>query len=138
MGYNTNFSGELKFTNDPTVSQLNELKKYLGEDCRKHPEWNMREYTYIDLELTEDLTGICWNGSEKTYDLTEKINFIIKQMKEKFPDFGLEGQMLAQGEDIGDVWKIVIDDGEAVEKDIPLNYTIHTCPECGCQFKDEN
>ena len=89
MGYSTDFSGQLLFTHELTVDELTEVSKFLGEDCREHPEWESNGMTWIDLELTNDNKGLQWDGSEKTYDLTEKVNMIIKEMSKMYPDFGL-------------------------------------------------
>ena len=121
MGYSTKFKGVLKFTKELTIPQLTKLKSFLGEDCRDHPEWHREDLTYIDLKISKDYDGLEWDGSEKTYDLVEKTNLIITEMKKDYPDFGLDGSLLAQGEDNGDIWKISIVNGVAVEKDIELN-----------------
>lgn len=135
MGYTTTFKGELKFSTDLTSKQLGKLKSFLGEDCREHPEWGGRDLTYIDLELLEDFSGIKWDGSEKTYDLVDKVNLIIKQMRKDYPEFGLEGKLAAQGEDSDDRWFLLIQDGKAVKEDIPLATDEIICPDCGHLFK---
>ena len=134
MGYSTDFTGELKFTTDLTGKQLAKIKSFLGEDCRDHPEWNAKELTYIDLELTEDFSGIQWDGSEKTYELAEKINLIISQMKKDYPEFGLSGSLLAQGEDMNDRYSIVIENGFAKEKKIIITGKKVKCPHCDEEF----
>ena len=140
MGYSTDFTGELTFVNDPTAKQLAKLKSFMGEDCRDHPEWGSKNYTYIDLEITEDFTGIQWDGSEKTYDLPEKINMIIREMREDFPNFGLEGKLEASGESFDDRWYLVMVNGVATKKEIVLTGTKVTCPHCEEEFilNDEN
>lgn len=136
MGYTTKFTGELLFTKELKASELAELKKYLEEDCREHPEWNVKNLTYIDLVLNDDFSGIKWNGAEKTYDLTEKVNLIIKQMRNVYPDFGLVGELLAQGEEAGDVWILSVENNVAREKTIDLNKNKKkvTCPHCDEEF----
>lgn len=116
MGYNTQFQGSLTFKKEPTIEELNKLETFFGEDCRNHPEWGNTELTYIDFELDSE-NGICWDGSEKTYDLVEKVNLIIKNMQKEFPDFELKGQLLAQGERFGDVWRLVMIDNKAIRVD---------------------
>jgi len=110
MGYNTVFSGSLTFVPELTSSQLAKVESFFGEDCRDHPEWDADDMTFIDLELTNDYAGMQWNGDEKTYDLVEKINLIIRHMRAVVPNFTVAGEMFAQGEEIGDIWKIVVDD----------------------------
>lgn len=134
MGYSTEFSGELTFTNDLTSKQLAKVKSFLGEDCREHPEWGKTGMTYIDLELLDDFSGLRWDGAEKTYELTEKINLIIDEMRKEYPDFGLEGSLLAQGEEIDDRWMLTIENGHAVERKIKIKGKKTTCPNCGEDF----
>lgn len=87
MGYSTNFEGTLKFTDTITIPMMAIVKTFLGEDCRDHVEWERTDLSYIDLELSNDLTGLCWNGSEKTYDLVEKVNLIITEVQKVYPTF---------------------------------------------------
>lgn len=135
MGYSTSFTGELTFVKELKASELAELNKFLGEDCRDHPEWDATNLTYIDLELNKDFTGLKWNGAEKTYDLVEKVNLVIDQMKKVCPNFGLEGELLAQGEEVGDVWRLVTQNNVAVEKKIDLSHKKKvTCPHCEEEF----
>lgn len=118
MGYSTDFEGELKFTKELNAPAIARLSEILGEDAREHSEWEHTELSYIDLEFNGDSSGLQWNGAEKTYDLPEKVNLIIKLMREEFPDFGLSGHLDAFGEERGDVWKLIIgDDGFASRKE---------------------
>lgn len=116
MGYNTDFSGTLYFKNELTIRQFKELEKFMGADCREHPEWGNTDISYIDLQINNDYTGIEWDGSEKTYELVLKINLIISNMQKQFPGFELEGELLAQGEDINDRYLITIENNVAVIK----------------------
>ena len=131
MGYNTDFSGVLTYKNPITDEELEYLNTFMDEDCRDHPEWGRTDLTWIDLMCDED--GIQWNGSEKTYDLVEKINLIIDQMRKKFPGFELEGALEAKGEKFDDYWILDIEDGRAVMKTakIVVNDEINYCPHCG-------
>ena len=139
MGYDTKFRGELKFNKMLSYDQLEKLNGILGEDCRHHPEWGAKYLTYIDYKLSKDLSAIKWNGSEKSYDMVEKINLITRLMREEWLDFKLTGQLLAQGEEIGDVWllKIMIN-GMAVDLPIEMNPSSEEtviCPNCNHHFK---
>lgn len=134
MGYSTDFTGELKFTKELTASQLAKVKSFLGQDCRQHPEWGNTELTYIDLEFTVDFTGLIWDGSEKTYDLTEKVNLIIENVCKDFPDFGLKGELLAQGENFDDRWALSVENNIASERRIIITGKTITCPHCEEQF----
>lgn len=116
MGYTTKFIGVLKFKNELTTSQLVKLHTFFGEDSRDHKEWGKQQFNYIDLELAKDSSGIQWDNSEKTNGMTEAVNFIITEMKKEFPDFGLTGRMLAQGEEVGDIWHLVINENGIAEE----------------------
>lgn len=134
MGYNTYFTGKLSFTKELKASELAKVKSFLGQDCREHPEWERTHLSYINLELTDDFSGLQWDGSEKTYDLTEKVNLIIREMKKDFRDFGLEGYLNAQGEDFKDRWVLKIIDGIAKELKVELKGKVVTCPHCEEEF----
>lgn len=134
MGYSTEFRGEFKFTKELTATQLAKLKSYLDEDCRDHPEWNVPDLYYVNLELLDDFSGITWNGAEKTDDLTDYLNLIINGMKEIMSDFGLKGKMLCQGENIEDRYEIVIKDGLAVHIDTKPSGAKIICPHCEEEF----
>ena len=133
MGYSTNFSGTLKFKKELTASQIVKVKSFLGQDCRQHPEWGSN-LTFIDLQLTDDFSALEWDGSEKTYNLQDKVNLIIREMKKVYPDFELEGSLLAQGESIEDRWSLVIESNTAFKRDIALTGKRIKCPCCGEYF----
>ena len=104
MGYTTEFEGELKFKKELTVSQLAYLKTFLGQDIRDLKlEKDDDEYWYhIDLELTDDFTGLRWDGAEKTYGLNSIVNFITQT------DFAGEYEGISEGI----TWiHVVTDDG---------------------------
>jgi hypothetical protein len=134
MGYTTIFKGVLKFTNEITNKQLQKLQLILGGDCRQHPEWHTNNLSYIDLRLTDDFEGVEWDGSEKTYDLPEKVNLVVELMRKDYPDFGLTGSLVAQGEDIEDRWILTFDNGEAVKRDTVIDGDVIECPDCGHRF----
>jgi hypothetical protein len=139
MGYTTRFDGELNFNQKLNEGQLDYLKSILGEDCRNHPEWDVQDdqMTTIDLELLEDDAGLEWNQwKEKSYQMAEKINLVIKLMQTYAPGFSLEGELLEQSETIEDRFLVVVKDGEAVELDtvtVPIGTKV-SCPKCSHEF----
>jgi len=141
MGYNTKFSGVLTFVDVPTVYQLAKLNTFLGQDCRDHPEWNAGPYaSYIDLVVTSDYTGLEWDtATEKTYGLVDSVNVVIREMRKEWPNFGLSGTLVAQGEDFDDRWALVIgDDGFATKQPLAFSGTAVTCPHCKKNFSVES
>ena len=138
MGYTTTFEGELKFTCEMKATELAALNDILGEDVREHREWNLDEaasdFYYIDLELTKDFSGIKWNGSEKSYSMEQQVNAVINLMKRIKPDFGLAGQMEAQGEEPRDRWVLRMENGQAVKCEMKIEGPIYRCPHCDREF----
>jgi hypothetical protein len=134
MGYHTDFQGELKFKNELTETQLTYLQTVLGEDCREHPEWDCGDLIHIDLELLDDFSGLKWNGGEKTVDMEQIVSFVIRFMKEKFPDFGLTGKLLAQGENLDDRWELYIENGKIDTIYLEIEGEIIECPHCEMAF----
>jgi hypothetical protein len=110
MGYHTDFSGKLLFTSPLTSEQKFYLNSILGEWCLNHPKWNQPNLRYgVDLKLLDDESGLKWNGAEKTYDMDQIVKLVLRLMKENFPDFGLTGKLIAQGEAIDDRWQLYIE-----------------------------
>lgn len=115
MGYNTDFSGVLRFKNDITVSNLKYLETVIQEDYRDHPEWQQYEQhfqelwvSYFNLQVTSDLCGVEWDGSEKSYSMPSVIILLTHIMRERDPDFGLIGELRAVGEE-GEKYSIIVD-----------------------------
>jgi hypothetical protein len=133
MGYQTEFRGELKFNRELTGSELAFLKSMFWIDDDKMDGYIVPEAKphYVQLCLTDDFTGIKWDGSEKFYKAVEAVNFIIVNMKARYPDFALTGRMTAQGEDFEDRWELVVgEDGLAHQVDTPLAGRTIRCPHC--------
>ena len=55
-------------------------------------------------------------------------------MRIDFPEFGLEGELLAQGEDIKDRWKLRIVEGWAECIDIEVGGKVIRCPNCSHEW----
>lgn len=135
MGYTTDFKGELLFKNEPTASQLAFMKNIFDEDCRDHPEWAANGLYSVDIEFNDNFTGIRHNGMEKTYDFDKLINLFIRLVKEKYPDFELKGELLAQGEEVGDIWYLRMVNNVAEKHDIASFVGKEVvCPSCHHSF----
>ena len=137
MGYTTQFDGEFRFTTELTGSQLATLGRFFGCDCREYPEWEPPRYaTYIDLAFTTDFGGIEHDGSEKSSLSADMVNMLIRLMRQTMPEFGLTGELLAQGEDIDDRYYLRIDMYARCVK-IPIVATGQKvkCPQCEHVFR---
>lgn len=138
MGYSTNYEGELKFTSMLTGEELAFFNSIAGENIADHDEWEYPEgiyLNYIDLELLRDFSGIKWSGAEKSNDMHEQVNVVLREMKKKFPEFGLEGELKAQGEDADDRWMLRFDDqGWAIRVEDPHPGKKIFCPHCATSF----
>lgn len=122
MGCSTDFTGTIKFKDEATAGQLKFISQFMGEDCRQHPDWNCNGLTHIDLKICDDFGGIEWNGSEKTYDLKEKLELISRMTIDQYPHFRFTGELHAQGDEFDDRYVIrAKDDGtfERLDKATP-------------------
>lgn len=138
MGYTTKFTGMLEFASEVTVPQLAVLDTVLGEDRRDHPEWEFDSpagFYFIDLELAEGYSGLRWSGDEKSHGMVQAVNTVLRIMRKTWPEFGLSGRMDAQGEEVGDVWALVVEPGgEARKVEMRLEGRRVECPECEHEF----
>jgi hypothetical protein len=115
MGYSTEYNGSLDFT-----KPLSEVEKtYLIGVLYKDNSTQYFSRPAYSLELTRLQDGLQWDGSEKSHIEADQINTLIREMRKLFPDFGLTGELLAQGEDPGDISKIRINKDGWAEEVIP-------------------
>lgn len=131
MGYDTRFKGVLKFSNKLDIDQLKVLNEILGE--------RIPGASYCQFQVTKDMTGIEWDGGEKFYDAEKAAQYVIDYMRsDGFSDFGLTGELLAQGESIEDRWRLRCtgDKCERVE-DRPAGEKVK-CPHCLLSFYPES
>ena len=134
MGYTTEFQGQLSFTKELTVPEIRKLNTILGQDLRDIPKYSKSGLYYVQFELTKNLDGLKWDGTEKFYEAEKVLQTVIDYMREDSPDFGLSGYLSAQGEDIEDCWRLEIKDGKAVKVMTPPNGKKITCPHCDESF----
>jgi len=132
MGYSTQFTGELKFNEELLASDLAFVKSFFGEDVREHPEWGIKDLYYMDLTFNNDMSGVKWDGSEKTYGMVEQVNLIAREMQKRRPNFHFVGTLNAQGEDAEDRWTLVINtEGIAEKIKVAIAGPVAECPHCG-------
>lgn len=121
MGYN--YAGKLWFREGMTIQELNEVKKFLGQDCRNHAEWlNSDGLYHFDLMLSEDMLGLVESeDADKAEDLTPYINMLINNMRHRgFEEFTLTGELLGQGDDPDDRFILRMVDGVATRIDLSV------------------
>jgi hypothetical protein len=70
---------------------------------------------------TKDGTGIEWNGTEKFYNYTEWLCYLIDHFLAP-AGYVLNGEVLWQGEDPSDMGKLVVVDNEVSEKQAKITY----------------
>jgi hypothetical protein len=137
MGYSTEYEGQLKFTKELTASQIAYLNQFLGEDIRDHRDWGFEELVpnyFIDLKFTPNFDGLEFTGAEKSNCMEHTIGFLLAQMRSKYPSFGLTGDILAQGEDIDDRYRIEVRDYLVTKVPVVTKRRKVTCPECDHTF----
>lgn len=140
MGYSTSFEGELRFVPELRSSELSHLKQFLGKDLRdfsgdKDAAVLCKECVYwVALDITDDFSGIKWNGAEKTYGMVDLVNFLTLKIRERCPDFYFEGELRATGEDFNDRWILRMVDGVAVRVPLVALGDYVECPECDHTF----
>jgi len=134
MWYCTTFDGSLKINDNISDEALEKLEGFMWEDMRDHDEWDTWNMTWIDLEINKNDLTIEWDWAEKTYDLVEKVNFIIQEMLKDFPDFCLHGTLYAQWEESDDMWKLIVIDNVAKWIPVIQEWDTITCPHCKEKF----
>jgi len=144
MGYTTTFVGALEFTHELKASEIAHLSKILGIDFREAPQNLGRDFLTqdlgqyaIDLKFTKDYSGLEWDGHEKSEAMANQVEFVIAYMRDTFSDFGLKGQMKAQGEDVDDTWVLHMENGKVITTPIPHIGEKIQCPHCGEYFYPE-
>ena len=113
MGYTTEFHGALVFTEALNRKAVDVMDSLLGEDLRELSDIDSGGMTWVDLEYDDEENALSWDGSEKTYDLPEKIDLVLCEMRKVQPTLNLEGEMFASGEKCGDIWFIEMRNGSA-------------------------
>lgn len=67
--------------------------------------------------------------------MKEAVELLIKLMRIEFPEFGLRGQFLANGEEAFDNWFLISDESGIHIKEIPKPEDLVTCPHCDERFR---
>lgn len=135
MGYNTSFEGEIVLSRPFSENEEDWFEMLMGDE---YNGWIFNGWWSLQYEdgFPDSLHGkFLWDGSEKTYDMKDQIKELIHLLKTHptAHDIVLNGSFLAQGEEIGDIWRLDVKDNEVTRTDI-LTDTIE-CPSCQHRFK---
>lgn len=130
MGYTTSFDGRLTFSRPLTVPEFNELKGYSIFD---RPTQDGEPDTYCQWEPTKDGLGLEWDGGEKFYCYVEWLEYLIENWF-KPRSITLNGVLRYQGEEIGDVGRIEVEDNQVKKVELEPDGIVE-CPSCGERFK---
>jgi hypothetical protein len=67
--------------------------------------------------------------------MEHSVNWLIDRVRKTFPDFALQGQLKAKGEDVDDRWFLRIVDGRAEKQMIVPVGIVVECPHCRESFR---
>jgi hypothetical protein len=114
MGYSTTFSGQIQIEPALDWKQRDEINEFCQADHRTAGYPGI----WCDWEVNEAGDRVGWNGNEKSYEMTRWAQYLIHTY---FGPWGrkLNGQMLAEGEDTGDVWLLMITENVVNTADVP-------------------
>lgn len=118
MGYTTEFYGHFDISPalpPEKVRELNDFceRYFLPEDQKK---FGIKFSYNCDWQFSEDGTKMSWNGCEKSYEMLEWANVLLKKMS----DHQVTGAIRAEGEEQGDVWLMVAEGRQVVRKAAPV------------------
>ena len=121
MGYTTEFSGKLTIT-PPLSEELTEAINQFGEERHggsldPHPGcpgfW---------CDWKTDGEKLFWNGAEKSYHMDKWLEWLIRIFLVP-AGHTVNGRLLAQGEEVGDVWILQAKDNMVSRLGIGVNIT---------------
>lgn len=132
MGYNTSFEGKIVLSRDMTLDEdewLDDILSY-GEKL-DGPFF----HGYLALEFSYRTNSFTWDGSEKSYDMQDQLKQLIHLLKihPTAHDIVLNGSFLAQGEEIGDIWRLDVKENEVTRTNVLTD--LIECPNCSHRFK---
>ena len=137
MGYNTDFNGEIKITPKLTQKQMDFISKMFGDMRDFDPEMAKKlDLTWFNLEFNTE-GNLQWDGGEKTYDMQEKIQYLIDKTIEKWPELQFNGEMQADGEETDDNWILKVTDNIVTTEELIITGKKVTCPHCDEDFRLE-
>lgn len=129
MGYNTSFEGEIVLSRHFSEEEEDWIENEIYATSCDGPIFD----GWWALQHEDGL--IQWDGSEKTYDMKDQIKQLIHLLKTHPTayDIKLNGSFLAQGEEIGDIWRLDVKDNEVTRTNVLTD--LIECPNCSHRFK---
>ena len=128
MGYNIEFDGEFELDRELTMKDYRWLTR-LNEE--RHDDidgdlkynglsWDEQPSTYCSWCPTEDGDVITHDGSEKSSGNIFWIRHIVSYLKEK--GYVVNGEVEWEGDEAGDVGKIVVENNDVIIKKAKLTF----------------
>lgn len=118
MGYTTDFNGQLKLSRTLSLKEKNEMDEISEKDWR---EDKTKPGYYCQWVVTDDGECLEWDGNEKFYDYVEWLDWLIKNFFEP-KGVKLNGEIEWEGEEQGDVGKIIVKDNNMTTKEGRIVY----------------
>lgn len=118
MGYTTYFEGQLKLSRTLTLKEKKEIDSISETDWRND---NTKPGYYCQWVVTEDGEFLEWDGNEKFYDYVEWLQWLIDNFF-KSKDIVLNGELKWNGEENGDLGKIIVKDNVIEVKEAKITY----------------
>ena len=121
MGYTTYFDGYLKFSRQLALDEKEDLDEIAEKDWRDDPE-RPDEYSYY-CHWVSDKYGyyLKWDGGEKFYGYIEWLKWLIKKFFAP-KEIVLNGEVRWEGEEKGDIGKIIVKDNVITIKEGRIVY----------------
>lgn len=104
MGYTTIFRGQFYLNKPLTTEQAQCLCKF---SKTRHSDDTTLPGIWCDWTVTKDNRGIEWNGSEKFYEYTAWLKYLIKTYLKPW-GYVLDGKVQFKGEDDDDHGYIIV------------------------------
>jgi hypothetical protein len=116
MGYTTKFIGRFIFNKQLSLNDYKELEEIASKDWRDD---KTKPGYHCQWTPSEDGMGLEWDQNEKFYDYIEWLQWLIDNFF--FPKgYRLNGEVRWDGEEIGDIGKIIVRDNKVEVKEAKI------------------
>ena len=82
-------------------------------ECNRPP--STQPQLWLQWNITEDGNAIEWDGGEKFYESAAWMEYVVDNFL-KPNGYKCNGEILAQGEEMSDRWKLIINDNNVVKE----------------------